>query len=220
MKFLQKMNILLFLVLAFVSCTARNYNFSLKDTLSIFLLNNEKDFYFCIPVQYMGEYQINNFEFDSGYLLIGNYEILLNRDEINIYVYFSEANVYIDEESEEFDFSDGEFNLIYSEENGKLLISKMSEPLAIQTDSDGKWNHYYIFIEKHLKKDEMKKIVNEYEKGNVHSKLYIGYDITIDNELQTGNGMADDFELVDGIAMDPALFPANLNFFKEKYMQK
>jgi len=200
--------ICLFAAIIFSNCTAkRQYDFSLKNTLSIFLLNNEKDHYFCIPVQYMGDYQIEKFEFNSGNIQIGDYEILLKRDEINISVYLNEN-------------SDGEFNLIYQEENNRILISNMNEPLALKNNSDEKMNHYYIFIEKHLTDNEMKNIINEYEKGNVYSKLSIWYDITIDNEEQNGNGMLDDFELNNGPAIDPAWFPENLDFFKAKYLQK
>ena len=66
----------------------------------------------------------------------------------------------------------------------------------------------------------MKKIINEYERGNVYSKLYIGYDITIDNELQSGSGMYDEFELYNGPAIDYSLFFPNLEFFRTKYIQK
>jgi hypothetical protein len=206
----------LFTAIIFSNCTnTRHYDFSLKNTLSIFLLNNGKDYYFCIPVQYMGDYQIEDFEFTDGNILIGDYDILLKRDEINISVYLNEAT-----EEDEFGNSDGEFDLIYLEENGKILISKMTEPLTIKHESDEKMNHYYIFIEKFLKNAEMKKIIKEYERGNVYSNLSIWYDITIDNEKQNGNGMLDDFELYDGPAIDPAWFPPNLNFFKAKYLQK
>jgi len=196
------------------TCTNARNNFSLKDTVSIFLLNNGTDF-FCIPVQYMGDYQIERFEFTGGYVQIGDYEILLKRDEINIYVYLNE------EASDDFGSSSGgEFNLVYSEKNGKILTSKMSEPLTIKHDSEWKMNHYCIFIEKHLKNDDMKKINDEYEKGNVHSKVFIGYDITINNELQAGSGMYDDFELSSEPFVDyTALFP-NLDFFRAKYLQK
>jgi hypothetical protein len=122
----------------------------------------------------MGEYQINSFDFDNGYIKIGNYEIPLIRDEINISTYFG--------------------------------------------ISDGEWYHHYIFIEKHLNKEDMKKITKEYKKGNVSSKFYIGYDLVIDNEPVPGNGTSDDFELYNGIAFDPALYPENLDFFKEKYL--
>jgi hypothetical protein len=203
----------LFAAIIFSNCTnKRNYDFSLKNTLSIFLLNNGKDHFFCIPVQYMGDYQIGSFEFNNGHIQIGGYEILLKRDEINIFVYLNEtANLDGD--------SDGEFNLIYLEENGRISTSKMDEPLTIKHESDEEVNHYYIFIEKYLTDNDMKEIISEYEKGNVYSKLDIWYDITIDNEEQTGSGMLDDFELYDGPAIDSAWFPPNLNFFKAKYLQ-
>jgi len=209
----------LFAIIALSSCTKTRqndfskYNFSLKDTLSIFLLNNEKGYYFCIPVQYTGDYQIARFEFDNGDILIGNYDILLNRDEINISVYLNET---ADEEGSKVEG----FKLIYMEENGKVSVSKMAEPLAVKNEYDDMVNHYYIFIEKHLTNNDMKNIINEYKKGNVSSKLSIWYDLTIDNEEQNGSGILDNFELYKGLAFDPAWFPSNLNFFKFKYLQK
>ena len=204
--------IIVFTAIIFSNCTTtRNYDFSLKNTLSIFLLNNGKDHYFCIPVQYMGDYQVAGFEFDNGNILIGNYDILLKRDEINI-------SVYLNETADLDGNSDDEFNLVYLEENGRISISKMDEPLTIKHGSDESVNHYYIFIEKYLTDNEMKKIIKEYEKGNVYSKLSIWYDIIIDNEEQNGSGMLDDFELFDGPAIDPSWFPPNLNFFKARYL--
>ena len=202
----------LFTTIIFSNCTStRHYDLSLNNTLSVFLLNNGNDYYFCIPVQYMGDYQIEKFEFNNGNILIGDYDIPLKRDEINIYV-------YLNEDENEDGNSDGVFNLVYSEENGRILISGMGEPLATKNESNETLNHYYIFIEKYLKNDEVKKITREYKRGNVYSKLSIWYDITIDNELQAGNGMLDDFELHDGPALDPAWFPPNLDFFKAKYL--
>ena len=192
--------------------TTRHYDLSLDKTLSIFLLNNGENEFFCIPVQYMGDYQIESFEFSGGYIQIGDYEILLKRDEVNIYIYLNET---ADIDGSAVD----EFNLIHSEENGKISISKMDEPLAAKHGTDETLNHYYFFIEKHLSNNEVEKIADEYEKGNAYSRLYIGYDMTIDNEIQAGNGMLDDFELHDGPAIDPAWFPPNLNFFKAKYLQ-
>jgi hypothetical protein len=188
------------------------YNFSLKDTLSIFLLNNGKEYYFCMPIQYIGDYQIAGFEFDNGNILIGDYDILLKRDDLIISVYLNEA-------ADESGSKTGEFNLIYQEEKGRVLFSKMAEPLEIKNESGHMMNHYYIFIEKHLADDEMKNIVSEYEKGNVKSKMSVWYDMSIDNEEQNGSGMLDDFELYNGYALAPALFPPNLDFFKARYLQ-
>jgi len=204
----------LFTAVVFSSCaSARHYDFTLKNTLSIFLLNDEKDHFFCIPVQYVGDYQIERFEFINGNIQIGDYDILLKRNEINIYV-------YLNENADDPWALDGEFNLIYSEENGRVSVSKMAEPLAPKIAADEKMNHYYIFIEKYLTDNEMKNIANEYESEKVYSRLAIWYDLTVDNEIQNGNGMLDDFELYDGPAMDTVWLPPNLDFFKAKYLQK
>jgi hypothetical protein len=161
----------------------------------------------------MGNYQIDKFEFVNGYILIGDYEILLKRDEIKITVYLNEA-------ADLDGNSDVGFNLIYSEENGRILLSKMNEHLTINQESIDKFNHYYIFIEKYLNDDNVKKIIGEYKKNNIFSKFGIEYDINIDNELQAGSGLLDDFELYDGLAIDPIWFPPNLNYFKARYLQK
>jgi hypothetical protein len=188
------------------------YNFSLKYTLSIFMLNNEKDYFFCVPVQYLGDYQISGFEFDNGNILIGDYDILLKRDEVNIII-------YLNEKADENGSTAGEFNLVYQEEKGRVLFSKMAEPLAIKNESDYMMNYYYIFIEKHLTDDEMRNIINEYEKRHVYSRMSVWYDMSIDNEKQNGSGVLDDFELYNRPALEPALFPSNLDFFIARYLQ-
>ena len=175
----SKVFVFIILVIFLSGCVKeQQYNFSLKNTLAIFLLNDNNKNYFCIHVQYIGDYQINNFEFTGGYILIGDYEILLKKDEINI-------SLYLNKETDEYEIN--------------------------QSD---------IFIEKYLSKNDMKNITNEYKKGNVNSRMYIGYNIIIDNEPQNGNGLLDDFELYNGAAIDPSFFPANLDFFKGKYLLK
>jgi hypothetical protein len=207
----------LFAALSFSNCVTihpkdfSQYNFTLNNTLSIFLIDNKKAPYFCIPVQYSGDYQITRFEFYNGNIVIGDYDILLKRDEINISVYLNEA---ADEDGGAIEG----FSLIYLENNGKVSVSKMAEPLAAKNDPDY-LNHYYIYIEKHLTDNEMKNIVSEYKKGNVYSTMSIWYDLTIDSEEQNGSGILDNFELYDGPGFDPAWFPPNLNFFKAKYLK-
>jgi len=200
-------------IILFSNCAGNRIDFSLKNTVSIFLLNNGKNYYFCLPVQYMGDYKVDDFEFDNGYVQVGDYKLLLNRDEINIYAYLNEA-------TDDFEGSGVEFNLVYSEEKGRILISKMGEPLTIKKDSEELWNHYYFFIERHLNNDEFKNIISEYKKGNAYSQYFIWYDITIDGEPQAGSGMYDDFEISDGPSIDYALFFPNLDFFRAKYLQK
>jgi hypothetical protein len=209
----------LFLTIIFTNCVTTHqngfsqFNFSLRNTLSIFLLNNEKGYYFCIPVQYMGDYQISRFEFKNGNIQIGGYNILLKKEDINI-------SVYLNEKINENGSTVAGFNQIYLEENGKVLVSKTDEPLTKKNEFDNIINHYYIFIEKHLTNNEMKAIIKEYERGNVYSMMEIWYDLTIDNEEQNGSGMLDEFEIYDGLAVDPVWFPQNLNFFKDKYLKK
>jgi len=189
------------------------YNFSLKDTLAIFLLNNKKGRYFCIPVQYMGDYQISRFKFEKGNIQIDDYDIPLKRNEINI-------SVYLNKTANEDGNAVKGFKLIYQEKNGKVLTSKMAGPAAAKNKSAFMMNHYYIFIEKYLSNSEMKKIVEKYENGKVQSKFSIWYDLTVDNEEQNGSGLLDNFEIYNGPALDPAWFPVNLNFFKAKYLLK
>jgi hypothetical protein len=209
----------LFVAIIFSNCATKHrndfsqYNFSLNNTLSIFLLNNEKDYYFCIPVQYIGDYQIGSFEFDNGNILIGDYNILLKRDEVNI-------SVYLNETANENGNAVGEFNLIYLERNGKISVSKMAEPLVIKNDPDYMMSQYDIYIEKYLTDNDIENIINEYAKGNVYSKMSVWYDITIDNEEQNGTGMLDDFELFRGSVSEHIwLFP-HFEFFRAKYLQK
>jgi hypothetical protein len=209
----------LFEAIIFSNCATKRqndfsqYNFSLNNTLSIFLLNNEKGYYFCIPVQYIGDYQIGNFEFDNGNILIGDYNILLKRDEVNI-------SVYLNETANENGNVVGEFNLIYLERNGKTSVSKMAEPLAIKNDHDYMMNQYDIYIEKYLTDNEMENIINEYVKGNVYSKMSVWYDITIDNEEQNRTGMLDDFELFRGSVSEYIWLLPHFEFFRTKYLQK
>ena len=64
-----------------------DYNFTLNNTLSIFLLHNESGHFFCIPVQYIGDFQLNSFEFINGNILIGGFDVPLNRENTKISMY-------------------------------------------------------------------------------------------------------------------------------------
>jgi len=206
----------LFTVIFFLNCSSmptQKHSFSLKNTLSVFLLNNEKGTFFCMPIQYLGNFHVNSFEFINGTINIGEHEIQLKRNEINI-------SAYLNKNTDEVGGSDSEFDLIYLEENGKILLSKMNESLFKgQVEDDENFIHYYIFIEKYLEHNDLEKIYNEYNRGNVNSHSEIWYDLIIDNERQNGNGILSSFELYDGTAIDPQQFPPNLNFFRAKYLR-
>jgi hypothetical protein len=203
----------LYISFSFVSCaTTRHFNISLRNTLSIFLLNDKKGPFFAIPVQYIGDYHIENFEFDGGYISVGDYKILLKRDNINI-------DAFVNESSDESGNTDGIHAMVYSERNGQILTSKMHEPLTLNQEHDNLLNQYNIFIEYPLKNNEMDYIINECKKGNKDSMFFLEYTITIDNERMEGCGYLDNFELYDGPVQETQSdwFPPNLGFFVQHY---
>ena len=77
--------LILSIPIIFTNCTTTKhsdfslYNFSFKNTLSAFLLNNDNCFFICIPLQYIGNYQISCFEFDNGNIQIGDFNISLDK---------------------------------------------------------------------------------------------------------------------------------------------
>jgi hypothetical protein len=219
LQFQNKPNILLYIiglfaVISFVNCAKTSqYNFSLKNTLSIFMISDGKNYQFAIPVQYIGDYHIGSFEFDNGYIAIGDYKIVLERGDINI-------DVFLNESSDESGNTNGVFNLVHSEKNGKILISKMQEPLTIKNKDEQTFNQYNIIITKSLNNKEIRTITNEYNKVNMYSQFYLGYTITIDNERMEGCGYSDDFELYNGPAEGTDWYPPNLEFFKTNVLGK
>ena len=162
--------------------------------MSISILSNGKNHYFSIPVQYVGDYQIESFEFLTGYVLIGNYKILLERENITI-------NILLSKSSDVDGKAKGDFETVYSEDKGKIKISKLEEPI-LKDESDKTMNLYNIDIERVLTKEEINNIINEYENlktidyeyrtGNTNSKINIEYKIKIENEFEAG--MFDYFE--------------------------
>ena len=186
-------------------------DFSLHNTVSIFLLENEAGFFFCIPIQYHGDFHIGSFEFTKGIIVVGEYEIPLLKDNINIFV-------YLNQKTDNSGSLTSGFDLVFWKERGDVFISKMSEPLSMQpVKSDGYYIHYYIMIERFLSEHEIKKIKSEYAKGNVHSRFEIWFGLVIDGEAQIGSGVIDDFKLYKGSASDAVFLFPNLNFFRAKY---
>ena len=197
---------------ASVSTGTRQFNFSLHNTVSIFLLENEAGSFFCIPIQYLGDFHIGSFDFTNGRIVIGDFEIPLLKDNVNIFV-------YLNQNTDDNGSQDSGFDLVFRKERGNVLISKMNEPLSIQQiETNGKYIHYYILIERFLTDYEIKRIKREYENGNIHAQYEIWFNLIIDGEPQIGSGVADDFVLYNGPASDAVFLFPNLNFFRAKYM--
>jgi hypothetical protein len=173
-----------------------HYDFICKNTMSISIFSNGKNRYFSIPVQYVGDYQIESFEFLNGYVLIGNYKIPLERDNIKI-------NILLNKSANEDGKARGDFEAVYSEDKGKIKLSKLDEPI-IKDETDKTFNLYNMDIERILTKEEIKNIINEYENlknidykyrtGNTNSKIGIEYKIKTDIDGEFETGMFDFFE--------------------------
>jgi hypothetical protein len=164
----------IFVAIIFLNCSNIRFNsISLKGTFpKIFLLNNGNNYYFSMPKQYIVLNQFENIEFVNGFILIGEYVILLKRDEINI-------DVFLNESSDLYGFIKDLSRNVYREYNGTILVSKMNEPI---TFTEYQLLEYQINIEKYLDNDNIKNIINEYKKGNVNSWMYLKYRITINSE--------------------------------------
>jgi len=195
---IKHLSLLIILTLSILSACKQppHYDFICQNTMSISILSNGKNHYFSIPVQYVGDYQIESFNFLSGYVLIGDYKIPLERENIKI-------NILLNKSANEDGKTKGDFEPVYSADKGKITISKLDEPI-IKDETDKTLNLYNIDIERMLTKTEIKNIINEYENlknidykwrtGNTNSKINIEYKIktNIDGEFETG--MFDYFE--------------------------
>jgi len=205
---------ILFVTIIFSNCArtnTRQFDFSLHDTVSIFLLENEAGFFFCIPIQYLGNFHIGSFEFTNGLIVIGDYEIPLLKDNVNIFV-------YLNQKTDNSGSLDSGFDLVFGKERGTVVVSKISKPLSVQhVESDDTYIHYYIFIERFINDHELAGIKNEYAKGNVYSRFEIWFNLVIDGEPQIGSGVADSFVLYNGPAPDAVFLFPNLNFFRARY---
>ena len=189
----------LFAVLVFSNCVSQDnvpgaskqnneidYNFICEDTLSITILKDESDYIFNIPVQYIGYYQIETFDFSYGNILIGDYNILLGSENTII-------SIMLNTSSDIYGKTNGSFNLVYLEEYGSVTISKIKEPIK-KSRTDKTMNQYNINIERRLNEDELANLIKEYQKGNTYSNFTVKYEAKIDNEFGEF-GIFDGFEL-------------------------
>ena len=175
--------IIFLLLLSIITCSVKNqYNFTLQNTQSIKLNKIINEYYFNIPIQYIIDRQISNFKFINCYVLIGDYKIIFENDDLDIFI-------FVNINSDEFGNIDEASDQIYLERNGEIIISKMNETL-----SGNSYLKYDIFIERVLSHIDIENILLEYKKNNINSILYLEYEITIDNETIKST-IFDNFEI-------------------------
>jgi hypothetical protein len=169
-----------------MNCTAKSqYNFLLKNTLSIFLFNNGNDYYFAIPIQYIGDYTVENFEFDSGYIILGEYKIALQNDNLSI-------EVFVNEHSDEYGNTDGLGNLnqynIFVE---YILKNNDMENIINEYKKGNMYSQFYL--------EYTITIDNEKMEGCGYSDDFELYNVLVQ----------------DTSSLQYDWFPPNLNFFRQ-----
>jgi len=180
--------ILIGIIIFLSNCASEHeYNFTCDNTLSIFINKENNTYRFNIPIQYIGNYQLETFDLLPSNILIGDYNIILNRENTTIAALLNTA-------SDEYGkIIKGSFDLVYLEEYGIISTSELNAPIT-KSETDNTLNQYNINIQRILTDDEAKSIINEYRKGNINSSFIIWYKATIDNEFGEF-GISDDFIL-------------------------
>jgi len=160
----------IFAALIFSHCeNARKYDFICQNTMSIDISNNGKNYYFSIPVQYIGDYQIEAFDFINGYILIGDYKILLEKENVKI-------TILLNNQSDVYENTGNDLNQ-YNINIERTLSHDEIENII---------NEY-----KNLNNTNYK-----YRKGNTNSKINIEYKLTTDKDGEFETGMFDYFEFI------------------------
>jgi hypothetical protein len=131
----------------------------------IYLLNSgENDNYLSIDFNMDTEYQIEDFEYISGLIKIGNQEILLDKNIISINI---EAN--------------RKWNSVYWVIYGKWFGSKLNEPILERNENQ--MIHYMFSVSKSkITNKEINNIIKEYKKNNIVN-LELNFKIKLNNEI-------------------------------------
>jgi hypothetical protein len=124
---------------------------------------NVNDYYLSIHFNMDTEYQIEDFEYISGLIKIGNQEIVLDKKIISINI---DANK--------------NWNSVYWVIYGKWFGSKLNE--IITERNENQMIHYMFSISKdEIKNKEIKNIIREAKKNNIVN-LQLNFNIKINNE--------------------------------------
>jgi hypothetical protein len=130
------------------------------------LKSSNNDYFISVNFDINTAYQIEDFEFDNGFIKIGEQEIIFNKDDISINIY---ANTM--------------WNSVYWLIKGKRHVSKLSDPVIAENEANNSIIHYiFRFNKSNITNKEIKIIINEYKK-NQNTKLFFKFTILMNNEI-------------------------------------
>jgi len=150
---------------------------TISKSSSYYSLN--KNYSFSIIFSLNTELNIENFEFLDGYLSIGDHKIILCKNNICIFIDRWHDNIFM---IDNFIFIN-DTKTIYRIIDGKEGFIKFNEPITTNTGNIKGYRLY--FRTKEINYNEVKKIINEYNKGIKNTKLKLIFNIKINNEIVT-----------------------------------
>jgi hypothetical protein len=182
----------IFTVLFFSNCKTTVYYVQFKEDDNIssasIVLSEHDGKQLHIVTNKIGNFEINNFQYDYGYIKIDDYKILFERNNIDIIISANTPSEIIGNTYYPYNY------YVYNENNGIIKIFKMNEPIANKYDANEDINVYDIYFTKKISNNIYRKLINLYENKKNNVQLYLKYDITIDDEVITEE-VIQEFEL-------------------------
>jgi hypothetical protein len=131
------------------------------------LKSKEDDNFISIDFNINSNNQIENFKYYDGFIQIGNYNLELNKEKISIDIDLNK-----------------DFNNVYWVIKGQEPKSKMNEPIITKNEKNNGINIYFFsFTLSSISDNEIKIIIDNFKKKNTKTKLYLKYEIEINNEI-------------------------------------
>lgn len=131
------------------------------------LKSGDNDHFFAVNFKIDTVPQIQGFELISGFIQIGDHVCMLNKSEVSISVDVNRM-----------------WNTVYWVIKGEEYRSQFNEPISIENETGEPFIRYFFSISKSaITDEEIQSILNEYQKKNRKTMLYLHYNITINNAL-------------------------------------
>ena len=132
------------------------------------LKSSDNNYFISTTFEVNSDYQIEEFKFDYGFINIGNYKILFDKNEININIKINDWRDYRNE--------------VYLIINGNEYISKLDDSIHMENENI---LYFFNFSKNNIRNVEIKNIIDGYKKNNNSVNLYLKYEIRINDELIT-----------------------------------